>query len=103
MIDGSYDGTHKLSIDFSGLIYDWNNDWWWKPSVKISVKKKKTISNFSSIMSCLISVILLVENNYKIALKEHDAQMVLVSSNLIKKKSEYFSKEIIDHIWITHI
>ena len=29
MIDGSSDGTHKLSIDISGLIYDWNNDGWW--------------------------------------------------------------------------
>ena len=25
VIDGSYDGTHKLSTDISDLIYDWNN------------------------------------------------------------------------------
>ena len=33
VIDGSYDGTHKLSIDISGLIYDWKNDGWWKPRI----------------------------------------------------------------------
>ena len=59
VIDGSYDGNHKLSIDINGLIYDWNHDWWWKPrtvrSVMVMMSRGGT-SKFGNVATLLFSV-----------------------------------------------
>ena len=59
VIDGSFDGDHKLSIDINGLIYDWNHDWWWKPrtvrSVMVMMSRGGT-SKFGNVATLLFSV-----------------------------------------------